>query len=230
MSRCIARSRRSASPIGANDVKTDELINMLSEDSAVRFRLDHALTLAIVVAILLAGAMFFTLMGLRPDIEAALTSLRFVFKLAVATVLFLLAANLMVRIGRPGARVLPWKLALLLVPVLVAVSVLAELVVLPVGDWKAQMIGHNAHECLSLIPLLAIGPLASFILALRQSAPENPGRAGAVAGLAAGGIAAAFYASNCTDDSPLFVALWYTLAIGIVSCAGYLAGRRWLVW
>ena len=51
-----------------------------------------------------------------------------------------------------------------------------------------------------------------------------------MAGLAAGGLAAAFYASNCTDDSPLFVALWYTLAIGIVTGAGYLAGKRWLTW
>ncbi len=211
-------------------MKTDELINMLSEDSTVRFRLGHALTLAFVAGILLAGTLFFTLMGFRPDIETALTSSRFVFKLVVTTVLFLVAANLMVRIGRPGARVLPWALALLLVPVLMAVSVLAELVVLPAGDWAAQMIGHNAHECLSLIPLLSTGPLAAFILALRQSAPEDPGRAGAVAGLAAGGIAAAFYASNCTDDSPLFVALWYTLAIGIVTGAGYLAGRRWLAW
>jgi hypothetical protein len=26
------------------------------------------------------------------------------------------------------------------------------------------------------------------------------------------------------------VVLWYTLAIGIVASAGYIAGRRWLTW
>jgi hypothetical protein len=43
-------------------------------------------------------------------------------------------------------------------------------------------------------------------------------------------IAATFYASNCTDDSPLFVATWYPLAIGIVVLAGYVAGSRCLRW
>jgi hypothetical protein len=41
--------------------------------------------------------------------------------------------------------------------------------------------------------------------------------AGAIAGLAASGIAATFYATNCTDDSPLFVITWYPLATGFVA-------------
>ncbi|MFN7027518.1 MAG: NrsF family protein [Pseudorhizobium sp.] len=211
-------------------MKTDELINMLAQDSVVRFRLSHALGLAFVAAVLLAAGLFFATMGFRADIDTALNSLRFVFKLVLTMVLFVAAGNLMARIARPGARILPWPVALLPVPVLVAGSVLAELAAVPSGEWIARMIGHNAYECLSLIPLLSVGPLAAFILALRQGAPENPGLAGAAAGLAAGGIAALFYAANCTDDSPLFVALWYTLAIGIVAGAGYLAGRRWLTW
>ena len=32
------------------------------------------------------------------------------------------------------------------------------------------------------------------------------------------------YAAHCTDDSPLFVATWYTLAIAILTAA---AGARW---
>jgi hypothetical protein len=48
---------------------------------------------------------------------------------------------------------------------------------------------------------------------------------GAVAGLIAGGIAATFYAAHCVDDSPLFVATWYTLALALVTLAGALAGR-----
>jgi hypothetical protein len=54
--------------------------------------------------------------------------------------------------------------------------------------------------------------------------------AGAVAGLAASGIAATFYASNCTDDSPLFVITWYPIAILIVAAVGYLIGRKLLRW
>jgi len=43
-------------------------------------------------------------------------------------------------------------------------------------------------------------------------------------------VAALMYASNCTDDSPLFVASWYPLATAIVVAAGALAGRQWLRW
>jgi len=62
--------------------------------------------------------------------------------------------------------------------------------------------------------------------ALRQGAPSNPGWTGATAGLAASGIAATFYAANCNDDSPLFVATWYPIAILAVSAAGCLIARR----
>jgi hypothetical protein len=54
--------------------------------------------------------------------------------------------------------------------------------------------------------------------------------AGAVAGLAAGGIAATLYAAHCTDDSPLFVATWYTLAIAILTGTGAFAGRVFARW
>ena len=79
-------------------------------------------------------------------------------------------------------------------------------------------------------PLSVDWPLACTFLALRHGAPTRPGLAGAVAGLVASGIAATLYASHCTDDSPLFVATWYPLAIGIVVRAGYVAGSRYLRW
>jgi hypothetical protein len=65
---------------------------------------------------------------------------------------------------------------------------------------------------------------------LRQGAPSSPGLAGAIAGVAASGIAATFYAAHCTDDSPLFVMTWYLIATLIVTSAGYLIGRSLLRW
>jgi len=80
------------------------------------------------------------------------------------------------------------------------------------------------------LPLFAIPPLAALIAALREGAPRYPGLTGALAGMAAAGVSATIYATNCTDDSPLFVATWYPLATGIVALAGFFAGRRWLRW
>ena len=65
---------------------------------------------------------------------------------------------------------------------------------------------------------------------MRQGAPTRPALAGALAGLLAGGIAATFYAAHCTDDSPFFVATWYTLAIAVLAGIGALAGGRVLRW
>ena len=80
-------------------------------------------------------------------------------------------------------------------------------------------------HCLTLIPLLSIPPLAALIIAMREGAPRHPALTGALAGAAAAGVAATIYATNCTDDSPLFVASWYPLATLIVVAAGALAGR-----
>jgi hypothetical protein len=72
--------------------------------------------------------------------------------------------------------------------------------------------------------------LLCFFVALRAGAPRAPGFAGAIAGVAASGIGGTFYAANCTDDSPLFVATWYPLAILMVSLMGCLGGRLLLRW
>jgi hypothetical protein len=69
-----------------------------------------------------------------------------------------------------------------------------------------------------------------IILALRRGAPSNAGLSGALAGLAASGIAATFYAMNCFDDSPLFVVTWYPFAASILVSAGYISGLRYLGW
>jgi hypothetical protein len=40
------------------------------------------------------------------------------------------------------------------------------------------------------------------------------------------GLAATLYASHCTDDSPLFVATWYTIATALVTALGALIGSK----
>ena len=212
-------------------MKTNDLITALVADRGARpMKPRDAVMAAVAAGAAIAAILFFSILGSRPDIATAAETYRFLFKFVVTLTLALSAIALALQVLRPevslGRRL--WLIAI--APVLLLLAAAAELVVMPSSTWMPRLIGHNMRFCLTMIPLLSIAPLAAFLWALRQGAPANPGLAGALAGLAAGGIAATFYASHCTDDSPLFVMTWYSLAIGLVTVAGYFAGRRWLAW
>jgi hypothetical protein len=179
---------------------------------------------------LVAATVFFASIGVRPDIADAAASVRFLFKFIVTVALAAGAVEATLELARPDGRVANRGVALAIAPMLLACAVVVELVALPESDWLPRLIGHNARVCLTVVPLLSIGPLACLMAAMRYGAPSKPGQAGAVAGLAAGAIAATFYAANCTDDSALFVMAWYPIAILIVSAVGYLIGRLLLRW
>jgi hypothetical protein len=174
--------------------------------------------------------LFFVGIGFRPDISEAVQSNRFLFKFVVTVSLAVTAIWVTLSVGRPGGSLAHRGLALAIAPALLACAAVVELLVLPESQWMPRLVGHNARFCLTLIPLLSIGPLACLLAALREGAPSSPGLAGAVAGLGASGIAATFYAANCTDDSALFVITWYPIATLIVTTAGYLIGRKLLRW
>jgi hypothetical protein len=210
-------------------VKTDDLIELLVKDFPPwRFR--SILAGAVAGGIVIAAILFFVGIGLRPDISEAVKSNRFLFKFVVTVSLAVTAIWVTLSVGRPGGSLAHRGLALAIAPALLACAAAIELLVLPESQWMSRLVGHNARFCLTLIPLLSIGPLACLLAALREGAPSSPGLAGAVAGLGASGIAATFYAANCTDDSALFVITWYPIATLIVTTAGYLIGRKLLRW
>jgi hypothetical protein len=211
-------------------VNTDDFIGALAQDSKVRWPFGRTLLVATTSGVVIAGVAFFLGVGFRPDIAQALDTGRFLFKFLVTLTLAAMATGLISRIARPGVPAGRWSVALLGAPILLAGAVIAELLVMPESTWMVRLVGTNARHCLTLIPLLAIAPLICLLIALRQGAPARPGVAGAVAGLAASGIAASFYAASCTDDSPLFVATWYPIATAVVVLLGYLSGSRFLKW
>lgn len=182
------------------------------------------------LAVAVAAAVFFVAIGPRPDFWAAAETPRFLFKFVVAVALAVSAFGVARALSRPGEC---WRSAmpcLAAAPALIIAAVIVELALLPPDIWTAKWIGSNAIPCLTLIPLIGIGPLAIFLLALRHGAPTRPALAGAVAGLLAGGIAATFYAAKCTDNSPLFVATWYTIAVAGLAVLGAVAAHRLARW
>jgi hypothetical protein len=212
-------------------VKTGDLIRALAADAEVRpMPPGRTLALALIPGIAIALGLHFAVLGLRPHLLSLLGEPRLLFKLCLTALLAVLSGALVSRIGMPGAGVRRITVLLGIVPALLAAAGSAELLVVPAAEWGQRLIGTNAISCLKSIPFIAAAPLVAALLALRQGAPERPALAGAAAGLFAGAIGAACYATHCPDDSPLFVAAWYTLAVGFVSAVGAAAGRRLLRW
>jgi len=210
-------------------LKTDDLIeSLVADEAAAPVRPGAALALSVLAGALIAAVLFFVAIRPRPDIADAAHHIRFLFKFVATASLAVTALCLILPLAQPGATV--HRAVLAVAPVLLGLACLAELLAVPSAEWGTRLVGTNARFCLTLIPLLSLGPLACFLWLMRWCAPTAPGFAGLAAGLAASGIGATFYAAHCTDDSPLFVAVWYSLATTLVATAGFYLGRRYLRW
>jgi hypothetical protein len=212
-------------------METNELIRALAADARLRTASSSSVWWgAIGLASTLAAVVFFAALGPRPDIAAAAETPRFLFKFVVTAALAVSAFRLVRELSRPGEASRRGMLSLAVAPALIIMAVIVELILVPQDAWQARLVGTNSMVCLTYIPLIGVGPLAIFLFALRHSAPAKPALAGAVAGLLAGGLAATFYAAQCTDDSPLFVATWYTIAITGLALAGAAGAYRFARW
>lgn len=211
-------------------IETRMLIHALAQDRILTASPGVLMRRAMWAANAVVGVVFFSAIGLRADIASASETVRFLLKFAFTLPLAITATIATTRSLRPDYRFQRADWTLAISPLLLTTAVLVELTIVPSSSWITTMVGSNARNCLTLIPLLALGPLACILLAARRGAPSRPILTGALAGLAASGIAATFYATNCTDDSPLFVMTWYPLATMLVVSLGMAAGNRWLRW
>lgn len=212
-------------------MKTDELIKTLGADAkTTAMPLGRMWFAVLAFAVVVAAAMFFMTIGMRPDFMQAAQTIRFLFKFVFTLTLAITAFLVLRMLAMPGAPASRYGRLLLAAPLLMAIAIVLELLVMPASDWGKRLIGNNMMVCLAFIPLIGLIPLAAILIALKQAAPTRPALSGAVAGVLAGALAATFYAAHCSDDSPLFVATWYSLGIAILGAAGALTGRFFLRW
>jgi hypothetical protein len=150
------------------------------------------------------------------------------FTVAAATVLAAGAFRMSVVLSRPEAQ--PTQ-AWIVVPVIVIVAgIVAELYHVPRDGWATRLFGQDPLACFISVWLLSVPILLAALLALRHGAPSQPRRAGVMAGLFAGAVAAALYTLHCPEDSLLFVAAWHIPAIALVAALGAAIAGRMLRW
>lgn len=208
-------------------MKTDDLIHALAADTTPAPSARTALMRLVPLAVLATAIVMGATVGLRPDAANAMgaTAMKLSITLSLAGMaLAMLSAQVMQL--HPAGKVA----ALAIAPVLAAVFVAIDLASNGTAGALMRLVGTKASHCLVLIPAFSILPLAALLFAGRQGMPASPAGAGALAGLAAAGIGASFYALNCVEDSPLFVASWYSLATLIVTALGAVLGSRLLRW
>jgi hypothetical protein len=208
-------------------METDQLIRTLAADNAHRARpVGFVLALALLLAAPVSIAIFLSELGVRPDVMTAMRNPFFDLKFAVTLALAISAIAISLHLSRPEASLRGWAW-LLLIPIgLLVAGIGGEMMMPQRPPMMTRLMGRNAWNCLTSIPLMALPLLAAALVGLRHGAPTRPAVAGAIAGLLSTGLAATLYASHCTDDSPLFVATWYTIAAALVTAIGALAGPR----
>lgn len=212
-------------------MKTDDLIAAIAADAGTPpRRLSPAFRAGLGLAVVCAGLSFWTMLGPRPDFAAVVGTVRFPLKFALTGMFALAAAALTIGLARPGADLRPARLLLAAAVVALVASVAGELAMTPASGWQARLVGRNSLLCVASVPALSILPLGAILIVMRRGAPESSAALGGAAGLLAGAIGATFYAAHCGDDSPLFIAVWYPLGVGLVAALGAVVGSRLFRW
>ncbi|WMT77887.1 DUF1109 domain-containing protein [Bradyrhizobium sp. Ash2021] len=208
---------------------TDQLIRTLAADNSSRARpVGFALMLALLAAAPVSLLMFFTELGVRPDVMIAMRNPFFDLKFAVTLALAISAMVVSLHLSRPEASLRGWGWLLLIPAGILTAGIVGEMMMPQRLPMMTRLVGSNSRVCMTAIPLMSLPILAGALIGLRHGAPARPAVAGAVAGLLSAGLAATLYASHCTDDSPVFVATWYTVSTALVTAIGALAGSKLL--
>lgn len=208
-------------------MNTEQLIHTLAVDMDRRERrVGSVFATALAAGATISTAVFFAWLGFRHDIDTAIYNPFFDLKFLVTIALSFSAATIGLHLSRPEASLAGWSWPLLIPAALLAFGIASEMMLPQRLPWATRLIGSNSKICTTAIPLLSLPLLAATLAALSHGAPTRPALAGAFAGLLSGGLAATLYASQCTDDSPLFVVTWYSIAIAMVTLLGALIGRK----
>ena len=212
-------------------MKTEDLIRALAADREPAGPAPGlALALAGAAGFVASVLLFLWLVPLRPNLGAAMQSWPFMLKPVEMGILVVASAVAVLRLAKPGAplgRVLAVAAA---VPAIMVAALAIELTQVPRAEWLVRLAGTHWYLCVFNMVLLSLPLLAALLFGLRFGAPTRPMLAGAGAGLLAGALAASLYITHCPDDSPIFVAAWFTLAIAIATGIGALVGARMLRW
>jgi hypothetical protein len=211
-------------------MKTDALIELLARGAGPAPRAVAARRWVPVAALGLAVSALLALSLIGP-IPAPMFSTPVPWiKLAYAGAFAAAAGWLTARLARPIAHVGAPRGALLTVLGAMGLAGLLAWLATPGNERMLALLGQSWLSCPWNVLAFSLPTLAGSLWAVRGLAPTRPRAAGFAAGLFAGAVGAFGYALSCPEQSAAFVAVWYTLGIGLTGALGALLGPRVLRW
>jgi hypothetical protein len=169
-------------------------------------------------------------LGPRPDLPEAVRGPYFWIKFAYTLALGAVGAWATARVARPGIQATRGFLMALLIAGVTGVAAVLSYATTPVEHRQMILMGSSALVCPFYIFAISLPLLVALMAFLRRMAPTSLSQAGAVAGLAAGGLGAWVYSFHCTEWGVPFLAVWYSLGVVAVMLVGAIAGRIALRW
>lgn len=154
------------------------------------------------------------LRGMRPDMPMAMGLMAFWWKglsllvlavIGVATTITALAPE---RSARRGLRGLGIAAA-----VAVALGWIVDASRAGPADLIARLDWREGLSCVGAVVILAAPALGALVVLMRRGAPTDPRRTATAAGAAAAAWGGAVFTLRCPHDDPLYIAVWFAVAI-----------------
>ena len=200
--------------MSADDAFLDTLVHGLKPVVRRRPAQDWA-AFAVLAAVEIA--VYLAMRGMRPDMHHAMGLMAFWWKalslmvLAGIGVATTIAALDPVGSPRHGLKALA---------IVAAIAVATGWAVDAAGAGTAALIARldwrHGLECVRFVVSCALPALGALAVLMRRGAPTDPVGAATAAGVAAAAWGGVGFTLECPHDDPLYITVWFSLAIGIV--------------
>jgi hypothetical protein len=205
---------------------TDTLIRTLSADLAPVARRSAPREVAVLAAIGMAEVVLLLSAGaMRPDMAQVILTPFMLWKIAGLALLAGVTATVAMRSLTPPA--MPRHTATVVVA-LAALTALGGAFVTSDGDGARSLLDRlspvHGMLCATAITVLSLPIVTMLAVLMRRAAPVRPRQSALACGLAAATSGALIFTVCCPVNDPLYVVVWYSVAIAAVALTA-----RWLL-
>src|ERR1700747_731505 len=154
---------------------TDPLIRTLAADNSYRPRpVGFVLALMLLAAAPVSLLMFFSMLGVRPDVMTAMHNPFFDLKFAVTLALAAAGIASSLHLSRPEVSLAGFGWLFVIPAGLLAAGIAGEAMTRQRLPMMTRLVGSNSRICMTAIPLMSLPLLAAALIRLRHGAAGRP--------------------------------------------------------